>query len=496
MFEWLFGKKKVGVTRPSLKRVDRSAIPLPGRDWKAAEDNELSEQHWGRATDQGINTLLALHLNKLIARSSYEARANPIVDGTITSHATDIVGPDGPGIEFQTDNESFNREAEQLWKEIASQIDGSGELTLAELLRQDIRSLWTTGAILSQYVTDAAASTLVKQRLHPIPVQCLYSGRRNTDDTMLGITRNKLGRPTRYHIIESGLSIDAYSFKIDAKEVPASDIQHVYIKHEPQQWRGYPWLASALQALAELDDYDTAVLDAAKVAAMMAVLFYSTKDDIETEDKPEPFRILRQTGVKVPAGWQPFALNSNQPTDTHQEFKQDKIRDIGRPVGMPLMSIQRDASNHNYSSARFDGQGYARANESIQSFLAKKRIEPFMMIVLQEAMLRKIISYQDPRIIKEKWVWRWTKPPHVDPVKEAMAQRLRMENRTLSPQGACLENNVDFETICRDWKKANEILKANGLPEMLGPIPSDPAVLNAVLASEDKKDGQSKSKPK
>ena len=68
-------------------------------------------------------------------------------------------------------------------------------------------------------------------------------------------------------------------------------------------------------------------------------------------------------------------------------------------------------------------------------------------------------------------------------VKEAMAQRLQLENRTLSPQRACLENNVDFETVCREWKKANEILVKNGLPEMLGPIPTDPNVLAAIMAN-------------
>ena len=148
---------------------------------------------------------------------------------------------------------------------------------------------------------------------------------------------------------------------------------------------------------------------------------------------------------------------------------------------MPLMAIQRDASKHTYSAAHYDGQGYARANESIQVFLATGSVDPFVSLILTEAMLRGVLPYRDPSALSGAWSWIWPQPPAVDPVKKAMAQRLELENKTISPQRACLQNNVDFETLCQEWKKANEILKANGLPEMLGPIPADPMALANAL---------------
>ena len=468
------------------------------RDWKASTDSDSSLSHWGRANGQSINTVLSANLQKIIARSVFESRANPIVDGTINSHANDVIGSDGPKIQFKTDSDRWNRKAEELLKHVFKSIDGSGELSLADYLKQAVRSLWTTGAILNQYVIDPECDTTVKQRLHPIPVQSLYSYLRNQDDTLLGITRNKLGRATKYWIVESGIEVSAMNFKITPKEVPARDIQHVFYKHETQQWRGYPWLASSLQALAELDEYDTAVLDAAKIAAMMSVLFYNTRDDLDSEENPTNFEIARQSGIKVPTGWQPYALNSNQPMGTHNEFKADKIRDIGRPIGMPLMAIQRDASKHTYSAAHYDGQGYARANESIQVFLATGSVDPFVHLIIAEAMLRGALPYRDPSKLESAWSWIWPQPPSVDPVKKAMAQRLELENKTISPQRACLQNNVDFETLCQEWKRANEILEANGLPPMLGPIPADPmALANALkqLENEEKNDDKADGKP-
>jgi capsid protein len=494
MFDWLFGSKpKSMITRPQLKRVDRNSIPKRGnqqRDWKATTDSDSSLNHWGKANGQSINTVLALNLNKIISRSVFESRANPIVDGTINSHANDVVGSNGPKIQFKTDSDRWNDKAKVICNEVFKSIDGSGELSLADYLKQGVRSLWTTGAILNQYVDDPACGTVVKQRLHPIPVQSLYSHLRNDADTMLGITRNKLGRATKYWVVESGVEISSLYYKINPIEIPARDIQHVFYKHETQQWRGYPWLASSLQALAELDEYDTAVLDAAKIAAMMAVLFFNTRDDVDSEENPSNFEIARQSGVKVPTGWQPYALNANQPTATHAEFKADKIRDIGRPIGMPLMAIQRDASKHTFSSAHYDGQGYARANESIQVFLSTGSIDPFVSLILTEAMLRGVLPYKNLAGI-EAWSWIWPQPPSVDPVKKAMAQRLELENKTISPQRACLQNNVDFETLCQEWKKANEILKANGLPEMLGPIPADPmALANALKQYENEQNNE------
>jgi lambda family phage portal protein len=488
IFSWLFKPTNKSLVKKSpMSRLDRNA-PVSQRHWKAATDTDSTLSHWGGANGIPINNLLSMHLDSLINRALFESKANPIVDGTINSHATDVVGPCGPALQMTSSDSKWNKIVETRWAEVANAIDGSGELSLPDFLKQGIRSLWTTGGILSQYVIDPEASTAIKHRLHTIPTQSLYSRRFNTTDTMLGITRNRLGRPTKYWILESGLDVaSAYSFGINPIEVKASDIQHVYFKHDPQQWRGYPWLASSLQAIAELDEYSTAVLDAAKVAAMMSILFYSTRDDIETSDEvPDAFNPLRQSGVKVPPGWTPYVVNSNQPTQNHTEFRADKIRDIGRPVSMPLMSIQRDASNHNYSSARFDGQGYQRANESIQGFLERKSIAPFFDIFLQEGMLRGVIPYRPPEAVMNAATWIWPQPPSVDPVKESMAQRIQLENRTLSPQRACLVNNVDFETICEEWKLANDILKKHGLPEMMGPIPTDPVALAYAMSAEKK----------
>lgn len=487
MFGWF---KKAGsfIKRPQFKRLDRNAIPSSKnnqRDWKAATDSDSTISHWGKANGLPINSLLSLYLEKIISRASYESRANPIIDGTINSHANDVIGPMGPKLQFQTDDDSWNSKAESLWKEVAQSIDASGELSLAAFLKQGIRSFWTTGAMLSQYVVDTDCDTAIKHRLHTIPMQQLYSQRFNNDDTMLGITRNKYGRPTKYWILESGIDVSStYAFAINPIEVSARDIQHVYQKFEVQQWRGLPWLSSCLQAIAELDEYDTAVLDAAKVAAMMAVLLYNTRDDIDSDIDPKQFEIRRQSVHKVGAGWQPFELHGNQPTAMYPDFKADKLRDVGRSVGMPLMSIQRDASKHNYSSARFDGQGYARANESIQKFLEEKSINPFVSIFVTEGMLRGVLPYKDPKKVAGRWNMIWTPPPHIDPVKEAMAQRIQMENRTLSPQRACRANDVEFEDICKEFEKANEILKSHGLLEFVGPIPTDPAVLAAILADE------------
>lgn len=483
MFGWFRGKLKPAGANPiKLERVDRHSIPGE-RDWKATNnDQPTAVSHWGRANGQDINSVLLDNLESMIDRATFEARANSIVDGTINNHANDVVGSNGPKLQVESGSDIFNKRAEAIWQEVSESIDGSGDLSLAELLKQDIRGLWTAGAILSQYVNDSEVDTLCTQRLHPIAVRRLWSGMAPTRNKMLGISRNDLGRATMYHVLEMDPTNYGIRYWLTPIDIPARDMQHIFYKHEPQQWRGYPWLASSLQTLAELDELDEAVRDAAKTAAIMHVLMYNTRDDVDSKEDPEPVRLRRQSINKLPTGWQAQALNSNQPQQNYVEFRNENLRDLGRPVGMPLMSLQRDASKHNYSSARFDGQGYARANQSVQAKISQKRLNPFVHLIFTEAMLRGELRYKDRRDIK--LIWQWEKPPHVDPVKEAMAQRIRMENKTTSPQRECMADSGDFETIVAEWKRANEIFKANGLPEMLGSIPSNPVELAAMLQAD------------
>lgn len=464
-----------------LARDDRDGTEA--RNWDAADTTEENKDQWLRADGRTINEILIDSRLDIIARSILEARRNPTVEGVIKSHACDVVGDEGPGLQMMTDDDAWNREAEAIWNEVAGQIDGSGQLSVGEWLRQDMYQSWVSGDMICQVVDDPQAETVVKTRIHPINPNRLRSPYHGTTipNLMLGIERNKLNRPLRYHFVDEVR--DEYGYVgWTTTAIPARDILHFFETLEPGQICGYPRLASCLQAVSDLREYDNAVLDAAKVQAMMAVVMSTMNPNVEPEDSPADLRLKRMGIMKAPPGWNLNSLQTSHPNAQNSEFRKERSRDLGRPAGMPLMQIRLDSSGHNYSSARFDAQTYQKANRIIQGSLGRHRVFPVVQLVLIEAMQKGILR---PKLFSRSQVkFRWPQPPHVDPVKEAMAERIRMENRTLSPQDACSSYNLDFDKVAKDWALANKILQENGLPPLLGGIPTNLVELAAFLNPE------------
>jgi capsid protein len=460
---------------PRLHPTSRYDDGTAARMFEAATDTEENVHQWLHADGRTLNEILVDYRENIINRSIHEARRNPTVEGVIKSHAGDVVGDDGPGLQMLTDDDAWNEQAEVIWKEKAEAIDGSGQLSLGEWLRQDIYQSWVTGDMIAQIVEPRRSDYAIRICVNPISgarLKSPYTGRH--DHIMLGVERDPFNRPIRYYFEDEIRSEYGYKSHV-IRPIPARDILHFFEQIEPGQAVGYPKLASCLQAVSDLREFDNFVMGAAKVQAMMHVVMSTMSDMAELEDNPDPIKLKNMGVTKIPKGWEARALQTSQPNTNNTEFRDERIRELGRPAGMPLMQIRLDSSGHNYSSARFDAQTYNKACKLIQGSIARHRVRPLVMLVLYEAMSLGLLP---PKTITKAMIsFRWPQPPHVDPVKEAMAERIRLENRTLSPQTAAASHNMDFDKIVHDWDIANKLLQKHGMPPLLGGIPTD---LNAL----------------
>lgn len=461
---------------PGLTPTPRYDDGTAARTFDAATDTEENVHQWLHADGRTINEILVDYRENIINRSIHEARRNPTVEGVIKSHAGDVVGDDGPGLQMLTDDDAWNSAAESLWKEVAEAIDSSGKLSLGEWLRQDMYQSWVTGDMIAQIVELPGNDIGIRTRVLPISgarLKTPYTGKH--DEIMLGVKRDKFNRPITYYFDDEIRSEFGYKSHI-IKPIPARDILHWFEEVEPGQVCGYPKLATCLQAVSDLREFDNFVMGAAKVQAMMHVIMSTMSDMTEVEENPAAVKLKNMGVTKAPKGWQLNALQTSQPNQNNTEFRDERIRELGRPAGMPLMQIRLDSSGHNYSSARFDAQTYNKACKLIQGSIGRHRVRPLVMIVLYEAMA---IGLLPPKTITRSQIgFRWTQPPHVDPVKEAMAERIRLENRTLSPQMAAQAHNLDWDKVVKDWELANKTLEQYGMPPLLGGIPTD---LNALV---------------
>lgn len=447
--------------------LDASGRPFPRqappptslRGWQAARVDRLNQAHWQHAHGMPINEDLRRDLQTLCTFCEFEAQNNPMVAGVIATHANDVVGPDGPTLQIHSDNDAYNTALEQIHEEWFAMPDFLGQLSGADMLKLDVRLKWTRGEYLEQFV-DAGPDWMIGLRLHAIAPRRLSTPPGRMLDTQLGISLDKFGRPLAYWIedIDERSPFGWTGRYIDPAPGPA-DIIHGFERLEPGQVRGVPLLASALDCIADLRDYDAQVLDAARNAADYGVYFYTDHPNLDPIIVNESIEIERRMATTAPPGWKPSMVQATQPTTNYVEFRSERQRDIGRPVGMPLMSIRLDSSQHSYSSARFDGQVYQRGCVSIRSQLEREKLNRCLDLLAREAEMAGLIP---PRPRRVKYAWTWMPFPHVDPAREMLAAQLRLQTGISSLSDEIAATGGNIETLAAKRKRDAEVLAAAG----------------------------------
>jgi len=482
-----------------LRRVDRdrrggastepAGNPLGRRRWEeAAGTNRLNRAHWQNAVERSINLDLEEKLATLRARCAHEASCNPMVEGVIRTHTNDVVGQHGPGLQIQSSSPEYNEARERVWREWWARPDVNGKLSGADFLRLWVRARWQAGEYLAELTIDPNATGPVKTRLLGLHASRLATppGQAGGADVILGVQLDPNGKPVNYHISKAPPT--GRELVTEYEEKPAAKIVHGFEKTEPDQVRGVPLLATCLQVIADLRDYDAEVLDAARSAADQAVLLYTDHNDAEYIPVNESEEIERRTVSTMPPGWKAYQLTPQQPSTRYVEYREERQREIGRPVDMPAMMIRLDSRRYNYSSARFDGQGYARGLAAFQAFLATDTLDRLEALVAREAQLAGALPAPPPGEIRREW--NWPKRPHVDPQREANAERTGLENGTLTYTDALAARNKDLDTTVATRKREREKLEAAGLP----PLPQPPGPTPPVDDDPDEEDDKQNAK--
>jgi lambda family phage portal protein len=442
------------------------------RDLESTETNRLNETHWSRAEDVPVNTLLARKLETLRARCLYESLNNPFVEGVIETHCGDLVGESGPILQVVSPNKEYNDALEAGWAEFWASPEIGGQVSGPGLLRMLVRSCWLCGEFLLQIVNGepnkAGTVTTRVKAIHPRRL-ATPPNRVGDEQVLLGVRRNREGKVLGYHIetTQEGDSLRSLGFNYEYFE--AANIIHQFRVLEPDQVRGLPWLNSSLPTIADLRDYDKQVMEAAKLAAASGLTLETVSPDIQPiqVDGAEPMDLVIGSILPCPPGYTARQIQPNQPASTYLDFRSERLRELGRPVGMPLMMVQLDSRRHNYSSARFDSQVYQRENRRVQRWMCDGTLNRlFRLIQLEVEANRRM---QRPKAVKVNWIW--PKFPHVDPKKEGEAATERLVNGT-----SCLRD--ECAAIDKDWEDVQEQRKREGLPsagELLGRKASTPA---------------------
>jgi capsid protein len=433
------------------------------RSFEAGETNRLNEAHWELETGKTINEWLEERLHKVRRRTIYECRNNPTLAGMVTTLCDDVVGRDGPELQVQSDSEAFNQALESAWREWFSAPTFRPNMSGAALLKLWVKNLPRCGEFLARIATDRNADGPVKMRLRPTHVRRLVSpADRANPRIVLGVEFDDDERVIRYWITET--RADGYTETTDPW--PPELVIHEFMVDEEGQARGFPWLVSALSSAADLRDFDVETLAGARLAAHQTALLF-TRDPSEPWLSPESTTYELGTVKTVPPGWEVAHSPATQPPAQYPDYREERQRDLGRPMGMPLMMVRLDSSNHNYSSARFDGQGYGRIVGGIQSWLSGSSqsygtLNRLVDLVAAEARFSSSALRQRPADVR--YVWTWPARPHVDPLKERTAVKVGLETQQITLVDALALEGTTLEAHIAKLQRVAKAFEAAGLP--------------------------------
>lgn len=451
-------RKLFGPTEAERQQLEhsRQVRALALRQFEAAVTNRLNRYRFANADAAGENLNLDLHadLARMRKRCSHEARNNSYVRAFCNTLATHTVGGGHPTLHLTSEKSpafaTWARTAFATWAEHAM-ADGR---SLGRGLRDAVRRLPQTGEIVMQMVSDRSASgvQLRLKRINPAQLSTPW-GKADGGRLWMGVERNDLGRPVAYWFDQN---TDPMNAQPDYQRVPAENVLHFFRQDDEGAVRGYPWLAPVIEVVRKLRDYDDAVLEAAEAAALLSVILFNPNAGENPIDlNGGSIELEKKTIMAAPPGWEPKQINPAQPGNMYETFKRGKVAEGGLALGMPLIIAALDSQNTSYSGGRIDVQEFGGQVACLQHELEEDLCDRVLLAWLAEAA--RMRGEAIPADLN--WQWGWSRVPHVDPEKEANANRMRIQDGTLTVDMAVAADGKDPEEVER--KRAEEKKRAD-----------------------------------
>jgi len=450
------------------------------RSYDAAATTRHTENHWLYADGRDADSLIRADLATLRNRARYEIRNNCYAKGIVETKANDIVGT-GPRLQVLSDDPGFNRRVEDLFGLWAEDCDIEGRLKFNEILRlvgslqQDESGeafvILENKRPRAHWLNFRANRPDVSLRLRVVePDRIASPGLFDRDNVRDGIEYDEDGRPARYYVLKAHPGSDridivgAYEYNI----VDANHVIHLYRQDRPGQSRGVPWITPAIPLFAQLRRFTLATVSAAETAANISATIESDPTGAEWEDEidvMDEVEIARNAMLTLPPGRRMNQFKPEQPSSTYSDFKRELINEIARCLNMPFNVAAANSADYNYASGRLDWQIYFRFIRTVRAWLEEHFLDRVFFAWLREAQL--IRSMQLPPIDTDRLMiqWFWPGAEHVDPVKEAVAQKTRLTNLTTTLAAEYAAQGRDYERELRQLAKERELLKELGLPE-------------------------------
>ncbi|HUU97517.1 MAG TPA: phage portal protein [Phycisphaerae bacterium] len=397
--------------------------------YDAAQTTDDNRRHWANADSLSAAAANSLDVRKRVReRARYEAANNCYLNGMVQTLANDCIGI-GPQLQMLTKDQGLNDRLEEAFKEWAEAVHLAAKLRTMRYARA------VDGEVFAVLTTNRKVTSEIKLDLQLVECDRVTSPwLAMASNDVDGIRFDTFGNPISYCIFRSHPGDLTGDLTFDWQS--AEYVIHWFKSTRPGQQRGISEIMPALPLSAILRRYTIAVLEAAETAANFAAVLQTDApaDAIDDADDPAvtpatPWSLIeleRRMATVLPEGWKLGQMTAQQPTTTYPEFTRAIINEMARCVLEPRNIATGDSSDYNYASGRMDHQTYHRSIQVDQDDAEELVIDRILSAWVAEAAARGLLPAAG--LVPHTWFWRG--PEHVDPLKEANAQAVRLKNGT------------------------------------------------------------------
>lgn len=524
------------------KRVVRSVVahPVMNKGYSHGGASYTKKALKGFTVESGsASEDINANLYTLRQRSRILYQTAPIATGALKRQRTNIVGA-GLRLKATIDRDTLGMNKEQaeawqrhtqaefaLWAQRKQACDATGVnnfygmqqlVALAWPMSGDVFALVKRTAVtplmpysLRLHILEAdrvrtPSDTVGGAKYNPLLTSLTTLKLANGNTIYDGVEVDKGGAVVAYHIANNYpnefdseptkyVRVEAYG-----KETGLPNVLHIMDTERPEQYRGVPYLAQAIEPLLQMRRYTEAEITAAVVQS-----FFTAFIKTETNPNEIPFNEVGGDGVpevsKDPNDYEmgPGTMNVLEPGEdvtfgspTHPNtgfdaFMRALCEQVGAALEIPadllLMSF-----NSSYSASRAAFLEAWKGFKMRREWLADDFCRPVYELWLTEAVARGRISapgfLTDPLIRQAYLGSEWIGPSAgaLDPTKEIQAEVIAIENGLTTREAAAVKlNGSEYTRNADKLAVENELLKAaNG--------GNKPAVANEPPPDEDDED--------
>lgn len=474
-------------------RVTRGGVPTGAIDaaYDAAQTTHENAKHWRWADSLSAASANSLSVRKTIrSRARYEAHeSNSYAKGLVLTLANDLVGA-GPRLQLRLPAQPASAAIEAAFARWADQID------LAAKLRTLKQAKTVDGEVFGLLTTNPQLDGPIQLDLRVVecdqvtdPFGEFFPQPQRVD----GIEFDAAGNPTAYHVLREhpGSSWMYGLASQQADRIDARYVLHLFRVDRPGQVRGVSEMAPALPLYAMARRFRLATIAAAETAADFAAVLQTGGapggEAVDVESM-ETLELERRMATVLPKGWQLSQIKSEHPATTYEMFNRETLCEIARCLNVPYNVASGNSSDYNYASGRLDYQIYHRALKVERSYFERNVLGRLWWAWLDEALfVPGLIPAGLPPFGQWPIQWVWDGFEHVDPLKEANADAIRLGSFSTSLAELYARQGKDWEA------ELKQIAREKQLMQELGIAPADVAQANGPdQAADDEEDSANK----